>query len=180
LRSREWHLALGTAAAVLGSGVVLGCSTGAPPAPPPRTALVGLGETCGDVQNVPSSIQAACNLDDAGAAGVDAGPPGPDVPGCVMLDVTTPAAGTGLSLGICTPTCFQGCPETYDCVSVNGNAAGAVQLCEQKCVTDKDCPAPFQLCVLAHCSFQPCTTSAGCSSGRCADGLCVTGDASTR
>jgi hypothetical protein len=96
-----------------------------------------------------------------------------------MLDTTTPSAGSGLSLGICTPDCDQGCPAAYDCISVDTNAAGAIQLCAARCITDKDCPAPFQLCVLAHCGFQTCSTSAACSSGRCSDGLCFTGDAST-
>jgi hypothetical protein len=146
----------------LGLGATVACSTPPMQPTPPMNVAVGAGQTCGTLATTPSLVQATCDLNDGGAVN-------PDTPGCVQIDVT---ATTGLSLGLCTPTCGQGCTTGYDCVSVDGNVSGTVDICARKCARATDCTDPFQICINSHCVLETCASTSDCEAGLCSDGVC--------
>jgi hypothetical protein len=169
MRSQRW-LVFSVVAAVSASGAAL-AACGSPNLYREQDVNVGLGETCGELQQTPNEIQAICTLDagfttDAGIAGG---------PSCVLLDFTP------FRIGLCAPTCGSGapaCPSGFACETL-GDQNRIAEVCAKPCSSTAGCPAPIQVCLGGYCQTHGCQTGADCGPGAsCANGLCVTQDAS--
>jgi hypothetical protein len=165
-------------ASIVASPAPAGCSSHSAQ-PATQTVSVGLGNTCGEVQNVPSEVEAICAL--------DAGYPDSQIAGgssCAVIDDSYPDGSLGLRVGLCAPFAAGcsglACPSGYDCILVT-EPERSVAICLRPCTTSADCAGPLQVCVAGHCQTHACASAVSCGPGAsCSDSLCVSGDASTR